>query len=178
MTPEPFGYFKPDPFGWTDCAEADEGARPLYDQDTVDALLAEINAERALSFRNQVAELEKQRDELQSELEAMKQSVAIAATCNHVARMEQAEKQRDELLAVIKAIEINAEECMDFDEFTAMLVPIDDYHKLIEAIASVKGRKCETCGGHGEIGGFVNAESGYQSEPCPDCAIASTKETK
>jgi hypothetical protein len=27
---EPFGYFKPEPFGWTDCAETDEGARPLY----------------------------------------------------------------------------------------------------------------------------------------------------
>ena len=27
---EPFGYFKPEPFGWTDCAETDEGATPLY----------------------------------------------------------------------------------------------------------------------------------------------------
>ena len=48
-------------------------------------------------------------------------------------------KQRDELLAVAEAIEINAEECMDFDDCTAMLVPIDDYHKLMEAIAGVKG---------------------------------------
>lgn len=43
-----------------------------------------------------------------------------------------------ELLAVIKVIEINAEECMDFDECTAMLVPIDDYHRLIEVVESVK----------------------------------------
>ena len=50
-------------------------------------------------------------------------------------------KQRDELLAAAEAIEINAEECMDFDDCTAMLVPIDDYHKLVEAIASVKGQK-------------------------------------
>ena len=28
----PFGYFKPEPFGWTDCAETDEGAIPLYDK--------------------------------------------------------------------------------------------------------------------------------------------------
>jgi len=28
---------------------------------------------------------------------------------------------------------------MDFDDCTAMLVPIDDYHKLMEAIATVKG---------------------------------------
>ena len=47
--------------------------------------------------------------------------------------------QRDELLAAAEAIEINSEECLDFDECTAMLVPIDDYHKLIEAIARVKG---------------------------------------
>ena len=28
---EPFGYFKAEPFGWTDCAEDDEGAVALYD---------------------------------------------------------------------------------------------------------------------------------------------------
>ena len=48
-------------------------------------------------------------------------------------------RQRDELLAAAEAIEINAEECMDFDECTAMLIPMDDYHKLVEAIASAKG---------------------------------------
>lgn len=47
--------------------------------------------------------------------------------------------ERDELLAAAEAIEIDAEECLDFDECTAMLVPIDTYHKLMEAIASVKG---------------------------------------
>lgn len=65
MTPEPFGYFNNPCFdGWQDCAETDEGARPLFDQDVIDALLAEIATERALSFRAQVDELEKQRDEL------------------------------------------------------------------------------------------------------------------
>lgn len=48
-------------------------------------------------------------------------------------------QQRDELLAAAEAIEIDAEECLDFDECTAMLVPIDTYHKLMEAIDSVKG---------------------------------------
>jgi hypothetical protein len=28
---EPFGYFKAEPFGWTDCAETDEGAMALYE---------------------------------------------------------------------------------------------------------------------------------------------------
>ena len=49
-------------------------------------------------------------------------------------------RQRDELLAAAEAIEIDSEECLDFDECTAMLVPIDTYHKLTEAIASVKGQ--------------------------------------
>ena len=48
-------------------------------------------------------------------------------------------EERDELLAAAEAIEINAEECMDFDDCTAMLVPIDDYHKLMDAIATAKG---------------------------------------
>lgn len=29
--PEPFGYFKAEPFGWTDCSEDDEGAIALYE---------------------------------------------------------------------------------------------------------------------------------------------------
>ena len=29
---EPFGYFRAEPFGWTDCAETDEGAVALYDR--------------------------------------------------------------------------------------------------------------------------------------------------
>jgi hypothetical protein len=32
---EPFGYFKAEPFGWTDCAETDEGAIALYEQPVI-----------------------------------------------------------------------------------------------------------------------------------------------
>ena len=32
MVDEPFGYFKAEPFGWTDCAETDEGAIALYER--------------------------------------------------------------------------------------------------------------------------------------------------
>jgi len=28
---EPFGYFRAEPFGWTDCDPTDEGAKALYD---------------------------------------------------------------------------------------------------------------------------------------------------
>lgn len=49
--------------------------------------------------------------------------------------------ERDELLAATEAIAINSEECLDFDECTAMLVSIDDYHKLMEAVARAKGEQ-------------------------------------
>lgn len=47
-------------------------------------------------------------------------------------------EQRDQLLNAAETIGINAEECLDFDECTAMLIPIDDYHKLMEAADSAK----------------------------------------
>jgi hypothetical protein len=46
---EPFGYFKADPCGWTDCAETDEGAIPLYDRAAIDAAF-EIAAKRAEAY--------------------------------------------------------------------------------------------------------------------------------
>jgi hypothetical protein len=30
---------------------------------------------------------------------------------------------------------------------------------------------CGMCNGHGMIGGFVNAENGFESNPCPECAV-------
>ena len=38
-TPEPFGYFKAEPFGWTDCAETDDGAVPLYEKQDIETLM-------------------------------------------------------------------------------------------------------------------------------------------
>lgn len=38
MKIEPFGYFKAELFGWTDCSETDEGAQPLYDKNAIDTL--------------------------------------------------------------------------------------------------------------------------------------------
>lgn len=38
------------------------------------------------------------------------------------------------LREAIKAVEIDSEEVLDFDEFTAMMVPMDTYHALIEAL--------------------------------------------
>ena len=42
---EPFGYFRAEPFGWTDCAEGDEGAVALYEKaGATDATLHKIIA--------------------------------------------------------------------------------------------------------------------------------------
>ena len=49
--------------------------------------------------------------------------------------------QRDELLTAAEDVEADAEECMDFDDCTGMFIPIDSYHKLMEAIARVKEKK-------------------------------------
>ena len=64
-TPEPFGYFKVEPFGWIDCAETDEGAHPLYDEQTVDLLV-------------------KQRDELLAALES--QQLETSCECKNCMR--------------------------------------------------------------------------------------------
>ena len=63
---------------------------------------------------------------------------AVNALCD---AYEDIAKQRDELLAATEAIAINSEECLDFDECTAMFVSIDDYHKLMEAVARAKGEQ-------------------------------------
>ena len=47
-------------------------------------------------------------------------------------------KQRFKLLTAIAAIEINADEVMEFDECVGMVVPIEDYKRLIEVAAKAK----------------------------------------
>jgi hypothetical protein len=43
VSSEPFGYFKAEPFGWTDCAKDDEGAIALYEMPQPDRV-AELQA--------------------------------------------------------------------------------------------------------------------------------------
>ena len=80
---EPFGYFRAEPFGWTDCAETDEGAVALYDQETVNALqeqrsafaeLAAFHRDARLGALKELAKVEKQRDEL---LVALEKAAAV-----------------------------------------------------------------------------------------------------
>lgn len=37
---------------------------------------------------------------------------------------------------------------------------------------------CPTCNGRKIVGGFVNATSGYQDDPCPDCSVSSPVENR
>ena len=41
---------------------------------------------------------------------------------------------------------------------------------MAAALAAAKPAVCETCNGHGMIGGFINAANGYDAKPCPDCS--------
>ncbi len=92
---------------------------------------AEDYAQRA-ERRNQMSALQLW---LQNHNRKLTQDAIDEALMEYISHVEQ---QRDELLAAAEAIEIDAEECLDFDECTAMLVSIDAYHGLMEAIASVK----------------------------------------
>ena len=58
--PEPFGYFRATPFGWEDCAQGDDGAQALYDDDAISTQAARI------------ASLEAERDQLRAEVERLR----------------------------------------------------------------------------------------------------------
>lgn len=51
------------------------------------------------------------------------------------------------------------------DETTVNMV----FAEMLLLAATPQARPCETCNGHGLIGGFVSGDSGYQDDPCPDC---------
>jgi hypothetical protein len=74
---EPFGYFKAEPFGWTDCAETDEGAIPLYDRAAVDAISNRLSEERDIWDRmlgdaaDKFAHLERELDDCLYVLDAL-----------------------------------------------------------------------------------------------------------
>ena len=67
---EPFGYFRAEPFGWTACAETDDGAVPLYDKAAIDGLV-------------------KQRDEL---LAALKHYGTHLPDCDWLRKVEESDQ--------------------------------------------------------------------------------------
>ena len=77
----PFGYFRAEPFGWTDCAESDEGAKPLYESPPP---AQEARESCTLSYR--IAELAEQHGSLRA--------VARSLACDpgYLARLQSGEK--------------------------------------------------------------------------------------
>lgn len=109
---EPFGYFRAEPFGWTNCAETDDGAVPLYYQADIDGLQSD-NAALNLALR-------------------ANKEMLVAET----ARADKAEQQRDELLkylkwALPKIMRKPCEWCSEGD--------IDAHIAAIRLIDSMKG---------------------------------------
>ncbi len=97
-------------------------------------------------------------------------------------QMTELRKQRDELLESLKKCFDALESCTPSDYSTGHIIypsfdeslVADAYCKAERSIASVKGLKCETCNGRGEVGGHVGQtpESfDYVTEPCPDCSV-------
>jgi len=105
-TPEPFGYFKAEPFGWSDCTETDEGAQPLYDQAAIDEIKAELEKERMRLAACGVVAIS---DTPESTNEARHMHPDYqSASCDDVARRVdecmELRKQRDMLLAALEQI--------------------------------------------------------------------------
>lgn len=78
-TPDPFGYFKPEPFGCTECAESDDDAIPLYDKVAIKLI-------------------EKQRDELLAALEAGRRLIELISPFEG-----DVTRQMDKAIASVKA---------------------------------------------------------------------------
>lgn len=60
---------------------------------------------------------------------------------NLVALHDEVERLKSALREVVKAfdvVEIDSDECLDFDECTAMFVPLDAYHGISEAITTIR----------------------------------------
>ena len=109
--PEPFGHFKAGPFGWTDCAETDEGAQPLYDQAAIDEL-----DEKIMVADYALMDAERQRDELLAAVamrkhqstccRCLKQTDGIH-TCTPSEGWRKLEEQRDNLLEALKQVQVD-----------------------------------------------------------------------
>jgi len=108
---EPFGYFRAEPFGWTDCSETDEGAVPLYDQAVVDDLresdavrdrLAALLSDTAIALKGEEAELQRHS---WHDLPV----VALAA----MIEIEMLKGQRDDLLAALLREASQASDAID-----------------------------------------------------------------
>lgn len=115
----------------------------IYQQRAIESLSDEdmAHAKRYRLAADEISKITQQRDDLQLEAEELRRDLDNAHGTSELRRMrgDELENQCAALLTAVDIIETNADECLDFDEFTAMLVPIDDFHRLIEARDDAKG---------------------------------------
>ena len=98
-TPEPFGYFKAQPFGWTDCAETDEYAIPLYDIESIKSISKSRDSfkDAAAYNRRRAEDAERQRDELLAACQGLLKAHRIT-----IARPPKTVKQAENQLDAIR----------------------------------------------------------------------------
>ena len=92
---------------------------------------------------NEIVSLRKQRDELLEQVECSNITEKnMEGRLNKLIVQNAATKDRlDELLAALERFMDSHEECTDFGGFTARIVSMGDYHKLMEAVARAKGEQ-------------------------------------
>ncbi|GAD20906.1 hypothetical protein [Acidovorax sp. MR-S7] len=88
---EPFGYFRAEPFGWTDCAETDEGAVALYEHPTPPAVVESLTDGLLQQHNRDSQELRRlcaARDQARSERDALKAEIAVLeSSCATLGRL-------------------------------------------------------------------------------------------
>lgn len=85
VTDDPFGFFKAEPFGWTDCAETDEGAKALFEVSCSGNRFADLNAlvvkwasdRKIVQNSNVLAQAKKSLEEVGELVEAAAQAQAL-----------------------------------------------------------------------------------------------------
>jgi hypothetical protein len=138
---EPFGYFKAEPFGWTDCADTDEGAIGLYelppDQSAeIERLKAQAALDEAL-----IAESTRTIQELEAHINELREALEVIATESHYELWQ--------VQVATKALQATPAKSL-----------IEHDNELIERCAKV----CDECGTTAGEEHFIRALKGKQNE--------------
>ena len=136
-TREPFGYFRAEPFGWTDCAETDEGAIPLFDHAAIAAL--EHNYASLQQAFDEMKTLAAQRLEALKEAERQRDELAliIATDTGTESAVAELQRQRYELFAVLDCVSTNLKTGMSRRIQKLQAKTVDE--KMFVIAAALKG---------------------------------------
>ena len=136
---EPFGYFKAEPFGWTDCAETDDGAIALYERPQAAQQAAQATAGWREQHDRDSAELRslcQSRDEARRERDLCR--VEIAGLNSSVGHMSALVDHQTSMLAmamlVMKTLHAAATPD-DSNEDMDAIIPGADFAKFVDGHA-------------------------------------------